>query len=66
MLRINTKLLHKKLNPCLLRVQGDLDLCGSMYESHDDARFAREGKYNECSACRGRGDTDAADDLEWL
>lgn len=38
------KLLHKKLNRCLHQVQSVLDLCGSKYESYDDARFAYEGK----------------------
>ncbi len=44
LLQVINKLLHKKLNPCLHHVQGVLDLCGSAYESYDDARFAREGK----------------------
>lgn len=37
------KLLHKKTKRSLHPPQGVLDLCGSMYESHDDARFAHQG-----------------------
>jgi len=43
-MRLIIKLLHKKLNRCLHSFRSVLDLFGSVYESYDDARFAREGE----------------------
>ena len=43
----SNKMLPKKLMDCLLDAYRDLDLCGSISESNDQARFAREGKYDE-------------------
>jgi hypothetical protein len=42
--RLIIKLLHKKLNRCLLTARSVLDLFGSTYELYDDARYAREGE----------------------
>lgn len=46
-MRLCNELLHKKNNCCLHPFHYVLDLCGSMFESHDDARFAYQGKCNE-------------------